>query len=223
MRPARFRPRRPAISSWRCNPSSSPILSRSSPRRVVRTPWSRRAWRARNRRAAAIRDLLDAQRLPAGQRHHVLRELRPWMMGRSDILRAAAIIALIVVIIAAFRVTNQRAATPPAADLRIPSAADDLSAELRRCSALGPTGCRRPALRGGLGGKSPPLLRRAGAAVNPRRPRRANVSTTSSSPDRERRDDQRRRHRYFPQHVHDLHRFRLRPHQRRRRLSVARP
>jgi conjugative transfer region protein TrbK len=66
------------------------------------------------------------------------------MMGRSDILRAAAVIMAIVAIIATFRMTNQRAAAPPMADFRTPSTPDDLSAELRRCSALGPQDAEDP-------------------------------------------------------------------------------
>jgi conjugative transfer region protein TrbK len=102
------------------------------------------------------------------------------MMGRSDILRAAAVIVVIVAIIAAFWVTNQRAA-PPVVDLRTPSAPDDLSAELRRCSALGPQDAEDPRCvavweenrRRFFGGPARPLTPAAAPA---------NVSTTSSRP-----------------------------------------
>ena len=62
------------------------------------------------------------------------------MLGRSEIFRAAAIVALIAVFIATLIAINRRAAapaveTPPAVTTPAP---DDLSAELRRCSALGP-------------------------------------------------------------------------------------
>ena len=62
------------------------------------------------------------------------------MLGRSEIFRAAAIVALIAVAITALVVTNRRhsvpiAETPPTI---VTPASDDLSAELRRCSALGP-------------------------------------------------------------------------------------
>ena len=67
------------------------------------------------------------------------------MLGRSEIFRAAAIVALIAVAITALVVTNRRhsapiAETPPT----INPASDDLSAELRRCSALGPQDAEDP-------------------------------------------------------------------------------
>ena len=78
-------------------------------------------------------------------------------------------------------------------------------------------GCRGRALRGGLGGKPPALLRQAGAAAAANRPR---APSRRPPPLREMRDEQRRRHRHLPQHLHDLHRFRLRPDQGRGRLSL---
>lgn len=67
------------------------------------------------------------------------------MLGRSEIFRAAAIVALIAVAITALVVTNRHpsapiAETPPT----INPASDDLSAELRRCSALGPQDAEDP-------------------------------------------------------------------------------
>jgi conjugative transfer region protein TrbK len=62
------------------------------------------------------------------------------MLGRSDTLRAIAIIVLMAVFVVSLVAINRRprppiVETPPTA----PSpASDDLSAELRRCSALGP-------------------------------------------------------------------------------------
>ena len=58
-------------------------------------------------------------------------------MGRSDIFRALAIVALIGVFIAALAAINRRP-TPSAKPDALPAAApDDLTVELRRCSALG--------------------------------------------------------------------------------------
>jgi conjugative transfer region protein TrbK len=62
------------------------------------------------------------------------------MLGRSDTFRIVAIIALIAVVVVSLVAIHQRPAPPivetPAT---APSpASDDLSAELRRCSALGP-------------------------------------------------------------------------------------
>jgi conjugative transfer region protein TrbK len=68
------------------------------------------------------------------------------MLGRSEIFRAAAIVALIAVFIAALVAINRR---PAARAVAIPPtvttpAPDDLSAELRRCSALGPQDAEDP-------------------------------------------------------------------------------
>ena len=62
------------------------------------------------------------------------------MPGRSGAFRAAAILVLVAVIIASLVAIDRRPTTPIAV---MPStspspAQDDLSAELRRCSALGP-------------------------------------------------------------------------------------
>jgi len=62
------------------------------------------------------------------------------MLGRSEIFRAAAIIALIACFVATLAAINRHpsapvAEPPPASIAPTP---DDLSAELRRCSALGP-------------------------------------------------------------------------------------
>ncbi len=63
------------------------------------------------------------------------------MLGRSEIFRAAAIVALIACFVAALAAINRRPTAPvaEAAPPTIPApATDDLTAELRRCSALGP-------------------------------------------------------------------------------------
>jgi conjugative transfer region protein TrbK len=62
------------------------------------------------------------------------------MLGRSDTFRVAAIIALIVVVVVSLVAIHQR---PAPSVIETPStnpspASDDLSAELRRCGALGP-------------------------------------------------------------------------------------
>jgi hypothetical protein len=56
---------------------------------------------------------------------------------------------------------------------------------------------------GGLGGKPPTLLRRAGAATAATNAPRARLRRPPML--REMRDEQRRRHRHLPQHLHDLH------------------
>lgn len=62
------------------------------------------------------------------------------MLGRSEIFRAAAIIVLIAAFIATLFAINRRPSTPAAeiAPTVAPPASADLTAELRRCSALGP-------------------------------------------------------------------------------------
>ncbi len=62
------------------------------------------------------------------------------MLGRSDTFRVAAIIALIAVVVVSLVAIHQR---PAPSVIETPStnpspASDDLSAELRRCGALGP-------------------------------------------------------------------------------------
>jgi len=58
-------------------------------------------------------------------------------MGRSDIFRALAIVALIGVFIATLAAINRRSTPSAVPDAPLASAHDDLSAELRRCSSLG--------------------------------------------------------------------------------------
>lgn len=67
------------------------------------------------------------------------------MLGRSEIFRAAAIVALVALFVATLVAVNRRPSapvveTPPT----INPASDDLSAELRRCSALGPQDAEDP-------------------------------------------------------------------------------
>ena len=62
------------------------------------------------------------------------------MLGRSDTFRVVAIIALVACFVAALAAINRR---PSASAVETPAttttpAPDDLSAELRRCSTLGP-------------------------------------------------------------------------------------
>ena len=59
-------------------------------------------------------------------------------MGRSDIFRLSAIIILIAAFVAALVAINRRPASPPVFDSPSISAPDDLTTELRQCSALGP-------------------------------------------------------------------------------------
>jgi conjugative transfer region protein TrbK len=65
-------------------------------------------------------------------------------VGRPDIFRALAIVVLIGVFIATLFAINRRPATPVAPDVQSTSAPDDLSAELRHCSALGPQDAEDP-------------------------------------------------------------------------------
>jgi len=58
-------------------------------------------------------------------------------MGWSDLFRALAIVVLIGIFIATLAAINRRPATPAASDVLSSPTPDDLSAELRRCSALG--------------------------------------------------------------------------------------
>jgi len=62
------------------------------------------------------------------------------MLDRSDVFGAAAIVVLIAVFIATLAAVDRRASTPvvEASPTVATPASDDLSAELRRCSALGP-------------------------------------------------------------------------------------
>jgi len=67
------------------------------------------------------------------------------MLGRSEIFRAAAIVALIAVFIATLVAVNRRPSAPVIeTSPTINPASDDLSAELRRCSALGPQDAEDP-------------------------------------------------------------------------------
>lgn len=67
------------------------------------------------------------------------------MLGRSEIFRAAAIVALVAVFIATLVAVNRRPSTPVVeTSPTINPASDDLSAELRRCSALGPQDAEDP-------------------------------------------------------------------------------
>ena len=59
-------------------------------------------------------------------------------MGRSGIFRVSAIIILIAAVAAALFAIHRRPAPPPVSDVPSVSAPDDLTAELRHCSALGP-------------------------------------------------------------------------------------
>jgi conjugative transfer region protein TrbK len=65
-------------------------------------------------------------------------------VGRPDIFRALAIVVLIGVFIATLFAINRRTAMPAVPDIPPASAPDDLSAELRRCSALGPQDAEDP-------------------------------------------------------------------------------
>ena len=59
-------------------------------------------------------------------------------MDRSDVLYAAAIVALMVLFMAALSAINRHPDESPGPDLQSLSNPDDLSAELRRCRSVGP-------------------------------------------------------------------------------------
>ena len=59
-------------------------------------------------------------------------------MGRSGIFRVSAIIILIAAVAAALFAIHRRPAPSPVFDSPSISVSDDLTAELRHCSALGP-------------------------------------------------------------------------------------
>jgi conjugative transfer region protein TrbK len=65
-------------------------------------------------------------------------------MERSDILRAGAMIIVFAIFLAALHVIHRRPAERSVSDAPSVSAPDDLSAELRRCSALGPQDAEDP-------------------------------------------------------------------------------
>ena len=65
-------------------------------------------------------------------------------MGRPDIFRALAIAALIGVFIATLFAINRRPIAPAVPEIPSASAHHDLSADLRRCSALGPQDAEDP-------------------------------------------------------------------------------
>ena len=67
------------------------------------------------------------------------------MLGGSEIFRAAAMVALIAVFIATLVAVNRRPTAPVVeTSPTINPASDDLSAELRRCSTLGPQDAEDP-------------------------------------------------------------------------------
>ncbi|WP_420965379.1 putative entry exclusion protein TrbK-alt [Bradyrhizobium sp. B120] len=65
-------------------------------------------------------------------------------MERSDILRAGAMIIVFVIFLATLHVIHRRPAERLISDAPPVSARDDLSAELRRCRALGPQDAEDP-------------------------------------------------------------------------------
>lgn len=65
-------------------------------------------------------------------------------MGRPDIFRLAPIFALIGVFVATLFAIDRRPPTPAVPDAAFAAAPENLSAELRRCSALGPQDAEVP-------------------------------------------------------------------------------
>ncbi|BBB96489.1 MULTISPECIES: putative entry exclusion protein TrbK-alt [Bradyrhizobium] len=96
-------------------------------------------------------------------------------MERSDILRAGAMIIVFAIFLAALHVIHRRPAERSVSDAPSVSAPDDLSAELRRCSALGPQDAEDPHCQAVwkenrarfFGGPARPLLPQAAPATQP--------------------------------------------------------
>ncbi len=65
-------------------------------------------------------------------------------MGQSELFRALAIMVLIGAFIATLAAINRQPGMPIAPNLPSASTPDDLSAELRRCNALGPKDAEDP-------------------------------------------------------------------------------
>jgi conjugative transfer region protein TrbK len=65
-------------------------------------------------------------------------------MERSDILRAVAMVILMAVFMAALSYIHRQPAPRTISDAPAVSTSDDLSAELRRCRALGPQDAEDP-------------------------------------------------------------------------------
>ncbi|MET4236144.1 conjugative transfer region protein TrbK [Bradyrhizobium sp. i1.4.4] len=65
-------------------------------------------------------------------------------MERSDVFYAGAMILVIVVFMATLSAIHRRPAPRPGSDAPTVSTPDDLSAELRRCRALGPQDAEDP-------------------------------------------------------------------------------
>ncbi|MBB4428291.1 conjugative transfer region protein TrbK [Bradyrhizobium sp. CIR48] len=65
-------------------------------------------------------------------------------MERSDILRAIAMVILMAVFIATLSYIHRQPAPRTISDAPVVSTSDDLSAELRRCRALGPQDAEDP-------------------------------------------------------------------------------
>ena len=68
-------------------------------------------------------------------------------MDRSDFWRAIAMVALLAVFMATLSYIHRRPAPRPVSEAPAISAPDDLSAELRRCRALGPEDAEDPHCR----------------------------------------------------------------------------
>ena len=68
-------------------------------------------------------------------------------MDRSDFWRAVAMVALLAVFMATLSYIHRRPVPRPVSEAPAISAPDDLSAELRRCRALGPEDAEDPHCR----------------------------------------------------------------------------
>lgn len=96
-------------------------------------------------------------------------------MERSDILRVGAMIIVFAIFLVTLHVIHRRPAERPVSDAPSVSAPDNLSAELRRCRALGPQDAEDPHCQAVweenrarfFGGPARPLLPQAAPATQP--------------------------------------------------------
>ena len=106
------------------------------------------------------------------------------MLGQSEIFRAAAIVALIACFIAALVGINRRPSAPVIETSPIINpASDDLSAELRRCSALGPQDAEDPHCVAVWEENRQRFFGRPARPLSPQTPPGAAASATSSKGD----------------------------------------
>ncbi len=177
--------------------------------------------RRRSAGPAELQDLLDAHRLSARQRHHVQRQLRRGDAGtvgnlprrrdrRPDRGRHHG-----------SRGDQPASTRPPLPRPLRPSSHQHPTTSRPSCAVAARSVPRMPKIR--IASRSGRRTASASSAGRRGRCRHKRPQALPRRPPllREMRDEQRRRHRHLPQHLHHLHRFRLRPDQGRSRLSLV--